>query len=309
VGHLGDHIRAIRADFAQARRYAPAILFLDEIDSVGNRDQFSGDNAQYHVQVVNAILEQMKPLEKEGIEVEVVPGVSSLFAASAALKTQLTLKGVSESLIVTRPAGTTLERDELAALSRHGTTLAVFLGVDKIRDVMKSLDRPKIFRGRYLPRLLARPEGADWDTGKYCREGRGAGYQPQRPDPRGRRCEQDGFSEVSSIQKSVAVVVFPRDSESGEKICQALAEAEGYRPSLQLYEKEKVEDILKEFDILVMVMATGIVVRSICPYLKDKWTDKPVVAVDSSCMPFQLYDTTGKRPANDWQNGCSSIRP
>jgi precorrin-4/cobalt-precorrin-4 C11-methyltransferase len=97
----------------------------------------SGDPSLY-----GAILEQMKPLEEVGVEVEVVPGVSSLFAASAALKTQLTLKGVSESLIVTRPAGTTLERDELAALSRHGTTLAVFLGIDKIRDIVASLDRP-----------------------------------------------------------------------------------------------------------------------------------------------------------------------
>lgn len=96
----------------------------------------SGDPSLY-----GAILEQMKPLEEAGVEVEVVPGVSSLFAASAALKTQLTLKGVSESLIVTRPAGTTLEEDELRALGRHGTTLAVFLGVDKIREVISILDR------------------------------------------------------------------------------------------------------------------------------------------------------------------------
>jgi len=65
----------------------------------------SGDPSLY-----GAIVEQMKPLEEAGVDVEVVPGVSSLFAASAALKTQLTLKGVSESLIITRPAGTTLER-------------------------------------------------------------------------------------------------------------------------------------------------------------------------------------------------------
>jgi len=97
----------------------------------------SGDPSLY-----GAILEQMRPLEEAGIEVEVVPGVSSLFASSAALKTQLTLKGVSESLIVTRPAGITLERDELRALSAHGTTLAVFLGIDKIRDVIASIDRP-----------------------------------------------------------------------------------------------------------------------------------------------------------------------
>jgi len=97
----------------------------------------SGDPSLY-----GAILEQMMPLEETGVEVEVVPGVSSLFASAAALKTQLTLKGVSESLIVTRPAGTTLEKDELAALSRHGTTLAVFLGIDKIEDIVNSLDRP-----------------------------------------------------------------------------------------------------------------------------------------------------------------------
>ncbi len=97
----------------------------------------SGDPSLY-----GAILEQMKPLEEAGVDVEVVPGVSSLFAASAALKTQLTLKGVSESLIITRPAGTTLEEDELAALSSHGTTLAIFLGIDKIRDIVATLDRP-----------------------------------------------------------------------------------------------------------------------------------------------------------------------
>lgn len=97
----------------------------------------SGDPSLY-----GAILEQMKPLEEAQVEVEVVPGVSSLFAASAALKTQLTLKGVSESLVVTRPAGTTLSEDEIASLSRHRSTMAIFLGVDKIRKVISSLDLP-----------------------------------------------------------------------------------------------------------------------------------------------------------------------
>ncbi len=60
----------------------------------------SGDPSLY-----GAIVEQIEKLEERGIAVEVVPGVSSLFAAAAALKTQLTLRGVSESVIVTRPAG------------------------------------------------------------------------------------------------------------------------------------------------------------------------------------------------------------
>jgi len=98
----------------------------------------SGDPALY-----GALLEQMKPLEESSVEVEVVPGVSSLFAASAALKTQLTLKGVSESLIITRPAGNTLEKDELASLSRHGATMAIFLGADRIREVVSRLEMPQ----------------------------------------------------------------------------------------------------------------------------------------------------------------------
>lgn len=98
----------------------------------------SGDPSLY-----GAILEQMRPLEEAGVEVEVVPGVSSLFAASAALRTQLTLKGVSESLIVTRPAGTTLEEDDITALSKHGTTMAVFLGTEKVKEVVESAHLPK----------------------------------------------------------------------------------------------------------------------------------------------------------------------
>ncbi|HNT72718.1 MAG TPA: precorrin-4 C(11)-methyltransferase [Methanothrix sp.] len=98
----------------------------------------SGDPSLY-----GAILEQMRPLEEAGVEVEVVPGVSSLFAVAAALKTQLTLKGVSESLIVTRPAGATLVRDSIREFSRFGTTMAIFLGADKIRETMERLEVPK----------------------------------------------------------------------------------------------------------------------------------------------------------------------
>ena len=42
---------------------------------------------------------------------------------------------------------------------------------------------------------------------------------------------------------------------------------------------------------MVAVMAVGIVVRSLCGHLKDKWTDKPVVAVDSlSPAPCPLWE-------------------
>jgi hypothetical protein len=56
-GHLGDLLKAMRNSFANARRNAPSILFIDEIDSIGDRDAFAGQNAQYCTEVVNALLE------------------------------------------------------------------------------------------------------------------------------------------------------------------------------------------------------------------------------------------------------------
>jgi precorrin-4/cobalt-precorrin-4 C11-methyltransferase len=97
----------------------------------------SGDPSLY-----GAIVEQIAGLEASGIPVEVVPGVSSMFGAAAALKTQLTLRGVSESVIVTRPAGATLEEDQLAEFSRLGTTLVVFLGTEHLESITARLECP-----------------------------------------------------------------------------------------------------------------------------------------------------------------------
>ena len=97
----------------------------------------SGDPSLY-----GAIVEPILALEDRGIPSVVVPGVSSLFAAAAALGSQLTLKGVSESLIVTRPAGETLEEDRIPELSALGETLAIFLGGDRISDVVERLRCP-----------------------------------------------------------------------------------------------------------------------------------------------------------------------
>lgn len=97
----------------------------------------SGDPALY-----GAIIEQIELLKEQGVSVEIVPGVSSLFGAAAALSSQLTLRGVSESVIITRPAGTTLESDKIAELSESGETMAVFLGTDKLADITRRLACP-----------------------------------------------------------------------------------------------------------------------------------------------------------------------
>ena len=137
----------------------------------------SGDPSLY-----GAIVEQMAELERRGIEAEIVPGVSSLFAASAALRTQFTLRDVSESLVITRPAGATLERDLIPEFSRLGQTMVVFLGTERMEEVLARVECPpetpaavvyhaswpdeKVVRGRWPispegPRCRDRADGAD----------------------------------------------------------------------------------------------------------------------------------------------------
>ncbi|MBP1874021.1 SpoVK/Ycf46/Vps4 family AAA+-type ATPase [Ensifer adhaerens] len=72
AGHLGDLLKAMRQDFAEARDRAPSILLIDEIDSVGDRRSFSGDNRHYCIEVVNALLEALDGVagrEGEGVVV------------------------------------------------------------------------------------------------------------------------------------------------------------------------------------------------------------------------------------------------
>jgi precorrin-4/cobalt-precorrin-4 C11-methyltransferase len=89
-----------------------------------------------------AIAEQMRRLDQLGIDYDVVPGVPAFAAAAAALKTELTLPGVSQTVILTRTAmkaSPMPEGEELAALGRSGATLAVHLSVRNLRVLQEAL--------------------------------------------------------------------------------------------------------------------------------------------------------------------------
>jgi precorrin-4/cobalt-precorrin-4 C11-methyltransferase len=94
----------------------------------------SGDSALY-----GSIVEQIAELEKAGLSVRIIPGVSSVFAAAAALTTEYTPRGVSDTLIITRPSGKTLEKDYIAELSRVPATMAFFLGSEHFSEITDKL--------------------------------------------------------------------------------------------------------------------------------------------------------------------------
>lgn len=91
--------------------------------------------------IFGAIQEQMAELDRLGVAYAVVPGVTSAFAAAAALRQELTLPEVSQTVVLTRIAGRTPvpEREKLSEIARLGATLVVYLSVSMIEEVVAEL--------------------------------------------------------------------------------------------------------------------------------------------------------------------------
>ncbi len=91
--------------------------------------------------IFGAMAEMTTELDGRNIPWEVVPGVSSVFAAAAALRMELTLPEVSQTVILTRTAGRTPmpQGEEIAALAAHGATLVIFLSIDRIEELTERL--------------------------------------------------------------------------------------------------------------------------------------------------------------------------
>jgi len=97
----------------------------------------SGDPSIY-----GAIGEQMRRLEAMGVAYDVTPGVTAFSAAAAELKRELTLPGVTQTVIVTRTSmksSTMPESESLEQLARSGATLAIHLSIRNLRHVEEAL--------------------------------------------------------------------------------------------------------------------------------------------------------------------------
>lgn len=98
----------------------------------------SGDPSLY-----GAVQEQVVWCEAHGRRWEIVPGVSSVSAAAALAGSELTIPGVSQSVVMTRLAGRTRasmpEGEGVAAFAGHGATMAVLLSGARPEELQEEL--------------------------------------------------------------------------------------------------------------------------------------------------------------------------
>jgi precorrin-4/cobalt-precorrin-4 C11-methyltransferase len=131
---------------ADARLVDTADLELDAITAHCVSAHRSGhDVARLHSgdpSIFSAVAEQARRLDAAGVPWRIVPGVPAFAAAAAALRQELTLPGVGQTVVLTRagaratpmPAG-----EELSTLAATGATLVLHLAVQSVEQVVADL--------------------------------------------------------------------------------------------------------------------------------------------------------------------------
>ena len=90
----------------------------------------------------SAMGEQLRRLDEMGIQYTVTPGVPSFAASAAALKRELTLPEVAQSLVLTRTSGRASampETETLAAFAATRATMAIHLSIHALEHVVFDL--------------------------------------------------------------------------------------------------------------------------------------------------------------------------
>ncbi len=129
-----------------ARIIDTASLSLDQIEAEYVKAHREGkDVARLHsgdLSIWSAVAEQIRRLEKNGIDYTMTPGVPSFAAAASALKRELTIPEVAQSLVLTRVSGRASkmpEGENLKAFGATGATLAIHLAIHAIGKVVEDL--------------------------------------------------------------------------------------------------------------------------------------------------------------------------
>jgi precorrin-4 C11-methyltransferase len=134
-------------------RHAPATAVLHNsapltLEQVIEISKAGVDNGQCVVRLhsgdtslFSAIQEQLAVLEDAGIDCEVIPGISAFQATAAALKSELTLPEIVQTVILTRGEGMTKmpSGESLESLAQHKATLCIFLSARLVETVQAQL--------------------------------------------------------------------------------------------------------------------------------------------------------------------------
>ena len=130
---------------SDAKIFNSATMNLDEVmeimlsEAKNNKEVVrlhTGDPCLY-----GAIEEQMSILDEQHIEYDVTPGVTAAFGAAASIKTELTLPGITQTVIFTRVEGKTPmpDAESIKNLAQAKASMAVYLSATRVNVLRNEL--------------------------------------------------------------------------------------------------------------------------------------------------------------------------
>jgi len=128
-----------------AEVYDSKDMVLSEIiDLIAKKAESGKKVARLHtgdISIYSSLIEQIKPLEKKGINIEIIPGVSSYQAAAARIKKEYTVPDGTQTLILSRVKGKTPvpEVESLKKLLKHHSSVVLFLSMGMFENVLNEM--------------------------------------------------------------------------------------------------------------------------------------------------------------------------
>ncbi len=113
----------------------------------------------------STIREQIDRLISDGIICKVIPGITAILGAASSLNLELTLPGITQTLIITRAELRTPvpEREKISNLARHGATMAFYLSIHLIRNIVDELIKGGVYHNSTPVAVVYR---ATWEDEK-----------------------------------------------------------------------------------------------------------------------------------------------
>jgi len=118
---------------SQGMKYPEIFAFLKEHSDRAVVRLHTGDPSLY-----STIAKQIDFLNQEGIEYEVIPGITAAFGAAASLGVEYTIPGVSQTIILTRVEGRTPNPESLEnILACKNSSLVFYLSIQLLKKLKK----------------------------------------------------------------------------------------------------------------------------------------------------------------------------
>ncbi|MEA4813047.1 MAG: precorrin-4 C(11)-methyltransferase [Anaerolineaceae bacterium] len=262
--------------------------------------------------IYGALTEQTQELDALGMDYEIIPGVSSVFAAAAALGIEFTLPELTQSLILTRMNGRTPvpQREVLRSMAAHRSSLALYLSTNLMDRVVEELEAagypPEtpiavVYRASWPDQRILRGTLEDIQVKLDAEEITHQGLVIVSPALSVQKNKQSHLysSYQNHTMKREGVQIFALTkpaAELGKTLVIHLPNAELNLPSNLIFEaaesekimaftygfREALQSAFRSAKAIICIMASGIVVRELAPLLTDKHTDPAVLVTDVS---------------------------